>query len=148
NTTAEHTRRAALAMAEAGLDLLLFAGGDGTARDIQAVLDSGQPTLGIPCGVKMHSAVYATSPRAAGDLAACHLRHPLPLRELEVMDVDEAAYRAGSVSAALYGYLRVPYDPALVQGVKIGHVAGEAAALAAIAAEVIGRLPRGRLCIL
>jgi predicted polyphosphate/ATP-dependent NAD kinase len=148
DTTAEHTRRAALAMAETGLDLLLFAGGDGTARDIQTVLDSGQPALGIPCGVKMHSAIYATSPRAAGDLAARHLHHPLPLRELEVMDIDEAAYRAGSVSAPLYGYLRVPYDRALVQGAKIGRVAGEAAALAAIAAEVIGRLPRGRLCIL
>ena len=148
DTTADHTRRAAAAMANAGIDLLLFAGGDGTARDIHAAVGTRLPAIGIPCGVKMHSAVYATSPQAAADLVLRHLRRPLPVRELEVMDIDEEAYRQGAVSAALYGYLPVPYDPELVQGVKVGRTAGEASALSGIAAEVIERLSPGQLCIL
>jgi predicted polyphosphate/ATP-dependent NAD kinase len=147
DTTAEHTQRAARAMAAAGIDLLLFAG-DGTARDIQASIGSRLPVIGIPSGVKMHSAVYATSPQAAAELALRYLRHPLRLRELEVMDIDEEAYRQGAISAALYGYLDVPYDRDLVQGVKVGHTAGEIGALNGIAKEVIGRLLASQICIL
>ena len=148
DTSAEHTRSAAAAMAAAGIDLLLFAGGDGTARDIQAAIGARVPAIGIPCGVKMHSAAYATSPQAAGDVVLRHLRRPLPMRELEVMDIDEDAYRRGAVSAALYGYLAVPHDPELVQGVKVGRATGDASALSGIAAEAIERLSAGRLCIL
>lgn len=147
-STAQHTRRAAKAMATAGIDLLLFVGGDGTARDVAAAIDGRVPAIGIPAGVKMHSAVYATSPLAAAELLLRHLRWPLPLRDMEVMDLDEEAYRLGAVSAALYGYLKVPFDPELVQGVKIGRAAGETAALHAIAAEVLDRLEHGQLCIL
>jgi predicted polyphosphate/ATP-dependent NAD kinase len=146
-TTAEDTRRAAAAMA-AEVDLLLFAGGDGTARDVLAAIDGRLPVIGIPAGVKMHSAVYATSPQAAADLLLRHLHRPLPLRDLEVMDIDEELYRQGAVSAALFGYLKVPFDAELVQGVKIGRVAGEEAMLQGIAAEIGHRLEGGRLGIL
>ena len=67
-TAAADTRAAARAMAEAGVRLILFAGGDGTARDMAAALGDRVPVIGVPAGVKMHSAVYATSPRAAADL--------------------------------------------------------------------------------
>ena len=67
------------AMAEAGVRLIVFAGGDGTARDMAAVLDDRVPVVGVPAGVKMHSAVYATSPRAAADLA---------LRALDAEEID------------------------------------------------------------
>jgi predicted polyphosphate/ATP-dependent NAD kinase len=147
-TSAEDTEQAASLLLELGADFLLFAGGDGTARDICHAVGGQLPTLGIPAGVKMHSAVYATSPQAAADLVVRYLRQRVALRELEVMDIDEAAFRAGAVSAKLYGYLKVPYDPALVQGIKVGHAAGDAAALDSIAAEVAGRMEPGRLYIL
>lgn len=147
-TTAQQTCRAAEAMVAAGIGLLLFVGGDGTARDVAAATDGRIPVIGIPAGVKMHSAVFATSPQAAAELVLQHLRQPLPLRDMEVMDLDEEAYRQGAVSAALYGYLKVPFDPELVQGVKIGRAAGETAILHAIAAEVLNRLEQGQLCIL
>lgn len=148
DSTAEDTRRVAAVLSDAGVNLLLFAGGDGTARDICAAISTNLAAIGIPCGVKMHSAVYATGPEAAGDLALRHLQRSLPLRELEVMDIDEEAYRQGAVSATLFGMLKVPYDPELVQGVKIGRLAGEASALQGIAAEVAERLGSTRLCIL
>jgi predicted polyphosphate/ATP-dependent NAD kinase len=147
-SSAQDTERAAQTMAERKVDLILFAGGDGTARDLYRALGTRTPVVGIPAGVKMHSAVYATNPRAAGALAAGYLRGGVALREREVMDIDEAAFRRGAVSARLYGYLPVPHLPDLVQGVKTGAVGSDATALAGIAAEIAERMAPGRLYIL
>ncbi|MEW5722148.1 MAG: ATP-NAD kinase family protein [Thermodesulfobacteriota bacterium] len=147
-TSAQDTRQAARDMEARGVDLLLFAGGDGTARDICAAVGGRLPVLGIPTGVKMHSAVYATSPVNAGRLAAEFLTGPargLRLAEAEVMDIDEEAFREGRISAKLYGYLRVPSLKNLVQCPKAGGCAGEAESLAAIAAEVVKGLEPDRL---
>ncbi len=148
-TCAEDTVRAARAMEAAGVELILFAGGDGTARDMHGAVADRVPVVGIPAGVKMHSAVYATSPMAAGALAARYLlERDLPLREAEVMDIDEEAFRAGSVSASLYGYMMVPYLRALVQGAKSGSEPSDEAAAAAVAAEVASRVEPDRLYVL
>ena len=147
-TGAADTRRAADAMAAAGVRLIVFAGGDGTARDMAAALDDRVPVIGVPAGVKMHSAVYATSPRAAADLALRALESDIDARPREVMDIDEEAFRAGAVSARLYGYLPVPYAPDLTQSVKAGGVSSDRAALSGIAAEIAGRMEAGRLYIL
>ena len=147
-TGAADTRAAAEAMAEAGARLILFAGGDGTARDMAAALGDRVPVIGVPAGVKMHSAVYATSPRAAADLALRALSRDIEARPREVMDIDEEAFRAGAVSARLYGYLPVPHAPDLTQSVKAGGVSGDREALAGIAAEITGRMEAGRLYIL
>ena len=149
-TGAADTRAAAEAMAVAGARLILFAGGDGTARDMAAALDDRDrvPVIGVPAGVKMHSAVYATSPRAAADLALRALTQDIEARPREVMDIDEEAFRAGAVSARLYGYLPVPYAPDLTQNMKAGGVSGDREALCGIAAEIAGRMEAGRLYIL
>jgi predicted polyphosphate/ATP-dependent NAD kinase len=146
-TSADDTRRLAAALAGLDLDLILFAGGDGTARDVQAAIGASALALGVPTGVKMHSAVYATSPRAAGELAARTLGNKLiGAREAEVMDIDEEAFRAGRVSARLYGYLRVPQARGLMQNLKSGGQSDEAE-LAGLAAEIAERMGDGALWI-
>ena len=151
-TTAQDTRAAARAMAEAGAALLLFAGGDGTARDLYDAVSGRVPILGIPTGVKMHSAVFATSPEGAGQLAALTLSAAgaggVELRDGEVMDIDEVAVRAGRLSARLYGYARVPYRRALVQGAKAASALGSAGAVAAVGREIAAGMEPGRLYII
>ncbi|HXF97099.1 MAG TPA: ATP-NAD kinase family protein [Gaiellaceae bacterium] len=139
-TTAQDTRQAAAAMAERGVRLLLFAGGDGTARDIVSVVGDRLPVLGIPTGVKMHSGVFATSPEAAGELAARFLRSPgSRLRLAEVVDVDEEELRRDRVSTRLYGVAKVPEDRNRVQHPKLSSHPGDAA-LDALAHELAGEL--------
>jgi predicted polyphosphate/ATP-dependent NAD kinase len=139
-TTAGDTEAAARDLLAAGVDLILFAGGDGTARAVCAVVGDAVPVIGVPAGVKIHSAVYATTPAAAGDLAALYL-HDRPagvrLREGEVMDIDEEAFRQDRVSAHLYGFMTVPYARGLTQSAKAGGVAGEERALNDVAEDVV-----------
>ncbi|MEA2045583.1 MAG: NAD(+)/NADH kinase [Euryarchaeota archaeon] len=94
--------------------MVVFCGGDGTARDVTSAAED-MPILGIPAGVKMHSGVFAISPEAAADLIKGYLRGELRLRETEIVDVDEEMYRSGILEARLYGLARTPYKPALVQ---------------------------------
>ncbi len=120
-TTPEDTQRAAKDMLEVGVDLVLFAGGDGTARDIYTAVGRKLTVLGIPTGVKMHSAVFAVTPKSTGVAAAQFLRAENPrVMEAEVMDIDESSFRRGSLVAKLYGYLRIPEEGQLIQSVKSG----------------------------
>ena len=137
-TTGEDTERAARQLLDREVDLLLFAGGDGTARNVCKAVGGGLVALGIPAGVKIHSAVYAVTPRDAGEVARRFLEGGLRrVREGEVMDIDEESYRHGRVEARLYGYLRVPVEDRHVQRMKAGGVASEAQALAGMAEEVV-----------
>ena len=137
-TTPQDTVRAAQRMAEAQVDLLLFAGGDGTARDIYNAVGMSLPVLGIPAGVKIHSAVFAINPHWAGALAFEYLMAKIRrLREAEVVDLDEDAYRKGQVSTQLYGYLKVPYRRNLLQNQKVPSPASETVQMQAIAEEVV-----------
>jgi len=118
-TTSEDTQNIAKEVVKAGVDLLVFCGGDGTTRDILKAVGMKVPVLGVPTGVKMHSALFAVSPQAAARVAISYLWGGLPLREAEVMDVDEQAFREGRLSAELYGYMLSPYEPHLIQGNKL-----------------------------
>jgi predicted polyphosphate/ATP-dependent NAD kinase len=150
-TTEEDTKKAANDMLRLGVDLLLFAGGDGTARDVYSVIGGKLPVLGIPSGVKIHSAVYGSSPRKAGELAALFLTgtsSEFCIKEAEVMDIDEQSFRENMLSARLFGYLKIPYIKRLVQSAKAGGCAGEQQALNAIAADVINNMAEDYLYII
>jgi predicted polyphosphate/ATP-dependent NAD kinase len=145
-STAQDTKAAAEALVRQQIELLIFAGGDGTARDIMDVVGDRLPVIGIPSGVKMHSAVYATTPSAAGDLVGRFLQagQALPLREAEVMDIDEEAFRSNRLSASLYGYMQVPVYRNLLQSAKAGSTAGELAALDSLAGQVVKMMEPGK----
>ncbi|MCJ7767925.1 ATP-NAD kinase family protein [Candidatus Bathyarchaeota archaeon] len=118
-TKSGDTESVAKAIMTDNVDLLVFCGGDGTARDVLDAVGSRFPVLGVPTGVKMHSAVFTMDPIAASVIVARFLWEKLPLKEVEVMDVDEEAFRLGRLSAKLYGYLLAPYEPTLIQGFKM-----------------------------
>ena len=148
-TSAEDTRGAAKDMLNLPVKLLLFAGGDGTARDIYSAVNTNLPVLGIPAGVKIHSAVFATHPRIAGEIAAAYLRSEwIDLRESELVDLDEDAFRTGCFTTRLYGYLNVPYRPHMLQNRKVPSPASETVRVQAIAADVIENMQAGWLYVL
>jgi predicted polyphosphate/ATP-dependent NAD kinase len=149
-TDAEDTRRVALAMLERGVELLLFAGGDGTLRDIYDVVGSELPLVGVPTGAKMHSGAFAASPEAAGAAVAAHLRRaPADVRlcDREVADVDEDALRRGHVGTRLYGRVSVPEERTLMVGSKAAGP-GSATALDALARELAAEMQPGRTYLL
>ncbi|WP_051324695.1 ATP-NAD kinase family protein [Candidatus Solirubrobacter pratensis] len=126
NTTALDTRNAVAEMSRRGVELLMFAGGDGTARDIHDAIGADVPLVGIPTGVKMHSGVFAATPDAAGAAAAAYLRGAVALQDAEIADVDEDAARRGRVATRLYGSARVPRQPALMLSAKAPTLAADA----------------------
>lgn len=122
-TTPEDTKNAAAAMLEEGAELIMFAGGDGTARDICAAVGTEITVIGIPAGVKIHSAVYALNPRNAGLAALEYLISENPQSgEAEVMDIDEEEFRQGRVRAKLYGYMNIPAESTRMQNTKSPNV--------------------------
>jgi predicted polyphosphate/ATP-dependent NAD kinase len=148
-TTAADSRRSACELAAAGVELLLFAGGDGTARDICAAVGLALPCLGIPAGVKIYSTVFAVNPPAAGRMALDFLSgQPTFLEEGEVLDLDEDAFRAGAVAARLYGVLHVPHHRTLRQQRKVASPASLQLQCQAIAASVRELLERDTLYVL
>lgn len=118
---AEDTRQAAQALLQAGVDLLLFVGGDGTARDVYAAVGEQLPVLGIPSGVKMHSGVFAISPEGAAEVVLAMMSGELvDLRLQEVRDIDETAFREGVVKSRFFGEMLVPEAGHFVQSTKDG----------------------------
>jgi predicted polyphosphate/ATP-dependent NAD kinase len=138
-TTSQDTLNAAGDMTKLNVDLLLFAGGDGTARDIYRAVgrEKKLTVLGIPAGVKMHSAVFALTARNAGEVALNFLSSATPnVVDAEVMDVDEASFRKGMVAARLYGYMRIPEERRHMQSVKSGGIRTKKEVIQGIAADI------------
>jgi predicted polyphosphate/ATP-dependent NAD kinase len=136
-SSAADTRAAVARMIEAQVALLLFAGGDGTACEVMTVAGTALPVLGIPAGVKMHSAVFAVTAKTAGDVARRYLaardfttRDPAHMLALaEVMDRAETPDGEGGGSPVLHGYLRIPRVPFLTQATKSASPASDLASL-------------------
>jgi predicted polyphosphate/ATP-dependent NAD kinase len=100
------------------VELVLFCGGDGTARNVFEMVGENVPILGIPAGVKMHSAVFGINPERCADILQEYLDGKIGVSEAEVMDLDEGLYRKGEWQLEIFGYARTPHEPAYVQAGK------------------------------
>jgi predicted polyphosphate/ATP-dependent NAD kinase len=97
------------------VDLIIFCGGDGTARDVYSVVKSEAQILGIPSGVKMHSGVFANHASVIGELLIDFIKGALDSADAEILDLDENRYRAGEWNIKLFGVAKTPHDPSLIQ---------------------------------
>jgi predicted polyphosphate/ATP-dependent NAD kinase len=108
---------------DSNVDLILYAGGDGTTRDIVSTLESHNksiiPVIGIPCGVKMHSGCFASSPKAGAEVLSSWMNGELLLSSTEVLDLDEDKYRNGEWVVRLYAEAKTPASPRWMQGAKM-----------------------------
>ncbi len=118
-THAADTKAAVKAFEARGAKLIVFVGGDGTAKDIFEVVGDRVAILGVPSGVKMHSGVFAINPLAAAEVVADFLRGRARLREGEVVDEDEEAMRQGRIEVKLKGMAKVPASEGLIQASKV-----------------------------
>ena len=121
-TSAVDTQDAVNALLESEIDLLVYAGGDGTTRDVVAALETAEssetPVIGVPTGVKMHSGCFAASPKAAAEALSSWLIGDLLLASTEVLDLDEDLYRQGKWVVRLYAEAMTPSSPRWMQGSK------------------------------
>ncbi len=118
-TTADDTKTAIKLLCRADTDLIIFVGGDGTAKDVfDAMQDCEVPVLGIPSGVKMYSGIFAVSPLDAAEVVVAFAEKRADVAELEVMDSDEEAVRSDAFNVRLHGYLKCPLLPTHIQGSK------------------------------
>lgn len=141
-TSAADTRAAVRAMVDSGVALVLFVGGDGTARDVVDVAGTNVPVLGVPAGVKMHSGVFATGPEMAGDAAARFATNPDRIGTIDAEVLDNVG-----AAPTLFGVARVPRVRGALQGAKAFGRAGDDADLAALGREIAAG-SGGRLLLL
>ncbi len=118
-TAAQDTQKACQIFLEKEVDLILFVGGDGTARDVASVITDIIPTLGIPSGVKMFSGCFLYHPQDLGEIMVELVADELVITAEDVMDVNEALFRENRVHTTLFGHLMVPQKTGLIQGGKI-----------------------------
>lgn len=148
-TSAADTKRIVRKMAERGVDLLVFVGGDGTARDVCDAIGDRVPVVAVPAGVKIYSSVFAVSTRAAAEMIDAFVEGS-DLTEEEVLDIDEDAYRDDRLASRLYGYLVVPEVRTFLQPGKVASnvTASSRVSKEAIAAFVVEEMDPDTLYLL
>lgn len=124
-TTSEDTKAACRKFLEKDVTFIVFAGGDGTARDVFSTVEKKLPVLGIPSGVKMHSSVFALNPQAASEVILAFTDGTISSKDAEIMDIDEDAYRKGTLDVHLFGYAVTPYNDRLIQTAKAVYRTGD-----------------------
>lgn len=117
-TSAEDTKRIAAEMVSRGAELLIFVGGDGTARDVYDAVDSEVPVVAVPAGVKVYSSVFAVNPRAAAKMVDAFVEDG-DVTSQEVLDIDEDAFREDRLDSKHYGTLLVPEERRFLQHGKV-----------------------------
>lgn len=141
STSTEDTKAGVGKILEEKVELLLFAGGDGTARDVFSIVGTNQLSVGIPAGVKIHSPVYGNTPENSGDLAMLYLAGKInTVREDEVIDIDEEAFRNDQMKTRLYGYLKVPVNKKFMQNKKAPTPLDEESSQMAIALDIVDNM--------
>jgi predicted polyphosphate/ATP-dependent NAD kinase len=136
-TSSEDSVRIMRLMKNKRADLIVFCGGDGTARDVSEGVGQETPVLGIPAGVKIYSSVFAINPEAAAESTVAFLEGQIPKKLGEIVDVDEVAFRKNRLSVKLFGYLTIPDSGPLMQGSKSATSLSEDAELNAIAEYLV-----------
>jgi predicted polyphosphate/ATP-dependent NAD kinase len=150
-TSAEETKKAIRLIADARVDLIVFVGGDGTARDVRDALEKTPiPVLGIPSGVKMYSGIFATNPADAVDVVIAFVENRAELTDFEIMDADETLIRRDQFAVKLYGLMKGPFVPNYMQGSKelSSDTSDEKENQNAIAKFIIEQLPKNPTLIL
>lgn len=146
-TTRYHTQSAIAEMLKLGIDLLVFAGGDGTARDVYDSVGQSVPCVGLPAGVKIYSGVFGRTPGAVADIIVSWTEGRRSCALGEVVDADENAIRLGRPLTKPFGCLLVPIVSSRVQSPK-SSITTEQINLEGIAREVIARLSTDSICVL
>lgn len=119
STSADDTNSLVSQLIEHDVDVILYAGGDGTTRDIVNTLGEVKiPLIGVPGGVKMHSGCFATTPNAAAEVLFSFVIGDLMSSITEVMDLDEEIYLTGQWKVRMYGEALTPASPRFMQGAK------------------------------
>lgn len=113
--TVEDTKKACKIFLNHNVDLIVFCGGDGTARDVVDVIKKKIPLLGIPSGVKMHSGVFGVTPAAAGKMIQRFVEETVSVGDVEIMDLDETLYRQGTWKVRLYDTAQGIIEPSFIQ---------------------------------
>lgn len=148
DTTAEDTKNALKEILKRDVDMIVFAGGDGTARDVYDIVGLKKPVIGIPAGTKMHSSVFGVSPKSASEvIRAFILDESYEIIESEVMDIDEDAFRKEILNVKLYGALNVVNKGKMMQVGKSPQSASENADLESIAQFVVDEMKDDTLYI-
>jgi predicted polyphosphate/ATP-dependent NAD kinase len=135
-TSALNTKAACEIFLEQSVDLIIFVGGDGTARDVTSIIGDKIPVLGIPSGVKMFSGCFLYHPRDLGEILDEMVNGEIAYAPEDVLDVDEKLFRENRVQASLFGQLIVPQKVGLIQGGKISSSATSAETYESIAFEL------------
>ena len=148
NTSSEDTKAAALAFQAQGVDLILFAGGDGTARDIFSVLGESIPILGIPAGVKMRSGVFANYPEEAAELvldaiASIESGKELKFANTEILDLTDS--QLDYSQSHYFGSAKTFSAPSKITSPKVNSNASSDVALAELAKHLAAEISKDRL---
>ncbi|MCK4902259.1 MAG: ATP-NAD kinase family protein [Thermoplasmatales archaeon] len=115
DTKSNDTKNACKEFLKKQVDLIIFCGGDGTARDIFEIVKTKIPILGIPSGVKMHSGVFGVNTSATAKMLHEFVNKHLTIGEAEIMDLDEERYRKGEWNIRLFGIAKGIVEPTYVQ---------------------------------
>ena len=116
--TADDTAAAVHALMTAKVDLIVFCGGDGTARDISVLVKETIPILGIPSGVKMYSGVFGMTTARTAEIIAGFVRGEIPIAKVDIVDLDEERYRQGEWAVRLFHSALTPFEPTRTQLAK------------------------------